>query len=84
MFESKEAHFTFLSALEEKRQAGRQPTLAETARLEVLLAAHNRCVADFAAATKTLSDNDSEARDVFLRLVAELNRELGGEPSSWH
>ena len=74
MLASKDAHFRALEALNGKRELGEQVTLAETAYLEQLLAAHTSAVAGFRSAMAALA---GDARTDFVRLLGEVNEGLG-------
>ena len=77
MLATKQTHYGLLESLDTKYRDGGIRMLAERERLEVLLAAHDRCVADFAAENKALAVADVEARDILLGLMADI-----GDPSS--
>jgi hypothetical protein len=83
MLASKDAYFTALLHLDEKRQSGRAPTLAETAHLAQLLAEHDSCVKNFARAMRELGASDKTAQTALLSAITQINRELGdgGEPN---
>ena len=72
MRDSKQAHFDFLETLEQKYQHGGIRTLAEKARLDTLLADHNRTVAEFAGEIKSLGASDLAARDKLLGLMTAI------------
>ena len=74
MLASKDAHFRALEVLNRKRELGEQVTLAETAYLEQLLAAHTAAVTGFRAAMAGL---EGGARADFVRLLGEVNEGLG-------
>jgi len=71
MVTSKAAHYGYLETLETKVQNGGMRSLAESARLETLLADHDRCVATFAAAIKQLGNDSPEARDALIDLMKD-------------
>ena len=77
MLASKDAHFGFLDQLHRKVNAGGQRTLAEAARLQQLLAAHNTCVKDFASTVKALANSDPAAHAALVAALASLNQALG-------
>ena len=79
MLNSKDAHFSYLEELDRKYQTGGQRTLAEIARLEDLLATHDRCVAGFAGEMRDLGDADAEAHTQLINALAEINRSLGDD-----
>jgi len=72
MRNSKQAHFGFLETLDQKVQQGGVRTLAERARLDTLLAEHDRCVAEFAPEIKALGAQDADARNTLLRLMTAI------------
>lgn len=77
MLASKEAHFSALQALDEKRSEGHQRTLAEIAHIDQLLAAHSACVADFSRLMRQLGASDKTAQDALLSAITQLNKDLG-------
>ena len=77
MTDSKSAHYEYLESLEVKYQNGGIRSLAETARLENLLADHNQCVNAFVAAQKSLATTDVEAHRQFVRFLSESNAQIG-------
>ncbi len=80
MLNSKDAHFSYLEALDRRYKTGGQRTLAEIARLEDLLAVHDRCVAAFAGAMRELGDANAEAHAQLVSAIAELNSYLMKTP----
>ncbi len=78
MRDTKHAHYGFLERLEFKYEHGGTRTLAEHARLGALLAAHDRCVTDFAAAVKALGATDVKAHDALIRLMTEIGKTPDG------
>ena len=77
MLSSKDAHFSYLEALDSQYQNGGRRTLAESARLEELLEVHDRCVARFATAMRDLGAANAEVHGQLIDAIAELNRSLG-------
>lgn len=77
MVTSKENHFRYLDALEQKYQTGGSRTASEITRLDNLLKEHDRCVGEFSTAMKTLANDDSMARSVLIEIIATLNFQLG-------
>ena len=73
MLESKRVHYGFLESLEKKYETGGTRSLAEQARLETLLNAHDECVKRFAVAIRDLGASDSTARDRLVELVSNLD-----------
>jgi hypothetical protein len=71
MIESKSAHYEFLAALDRKVREGGKVSLAERARQETLLRAHDGCVSAFTTALKHLAVADEHARAEFVRLLAQ-------------
>ena len=71
MLASKTAHFGYLESLDLKYRHGGVRSLAERARLETLLTAHDKCVAEFASQIKALGAIDQRARDLLLGLMTE-------------
>ena len=80
MLNSKDAHFSYLEELNRKYQTGGQRTLAEIARLEDLLASHDRCVTGFAGAMRDLGEADAEAHSQLINAIADLNSYLMKTP----
>jgi hypothetical protein len=78
MLASKQTHYGFLESLDVKYRHGGIHTLAERARLETLLAAHDRCVKDFATAIKALAATDIEARDSLVGLMTDIGGAANG------
>jgi len=72
MLDSKQAHYGCLERLDFKYRHGGTRTLAEGAQLETLLAAHDRCVREFASAIKALGAAEPAARDVLITLMSEI------------
>ena len=77
MTDSKAAHFEYLESLEVKYQHGGARTLAETARLENLLAEHNDCVQAFVAAQRSLATRDTVAHQQFVQFLSLHNVSIG-------
>lgn len=69
MIGSKERHFAYLQALEEKYSRYGAPSPAEQAERQQLLAEHDRCVSAFRTALQTLKIDDPVA---YGRLVLQL------------
>ena len=82
MTDSKAAHFEYLESLEVKYQHGGTRTLAETARLENLLADHNECVQAFVAAQKSLAMSDAVAHREFVQFLSLHNAPIGNPETS--
>lgn len=73
---SKAAHLAELTR-QQQAAGGRGRSLAAKAHLEALLETHNRCVAEFALAVKTLASTDPAAQRALLVLITARNRTLG-------
>ena len=69
MSESKSAHLALLEQINEKREGGETPTIAEQLRLESLLAEHDKSVAKFSAEMKFLRRINPEALQQLLSLI---------------
>ena len=78
MTASKQAHYGYLANLDLKYRHGGARTLAERARLETLLAAHDQCVKKFATEIKALASADILARDVLLGLISKIGEGAAG------
>jgi len=74
---SKHRHFEWLQALQEKRDGGATPSLAEQARLDELLAEHDSRVQAFAEAMKALAEADPEASRALTQHLSTVNELLG-------
>lgn len=75
MADTKSAHLALLTAVEDRREAGSAPTIAEGLRLEALLAQHDAAVAEFSRQVTALRE---DAPDEFAQLMA-LMREADSD-----
>ena len=71
MADTKSAHLALLTAIEDRRQEGQAPTIAEGLRLEALLADHDAAVAEFSRQMTALR---KDAPDEFEQLMAVMQR----------
>ncbi len=81
MLKTKEAHFSFLEALETKYRDGGRRTLAEGRRLEQLLAEHDAQVRAFRQSVAALQQEDLAAHHALLMHISRANSDLGNAPS---
>ena len=81
MLETKDAHFSFLEALETKYRDGGRRTLAEGRRLDQLLAAHDSQVRTFRNAVAALQQEDLAAHHALLMHIRQANSDLGSTPA---
>lgn len=82
MLSSKDAHFGYMETLNAKYERGGNRTLAEGARLQQLLAEHDRCVTAFTAEMRALKTTDAAAHGQLVTAIGELNRSLGATPGA--
>ena len=68
MRNSKQAHFDYLQAIENKYQSGGVPGPDETRRLEQLLADHDRNVLAFSTAMAKVTDPNE--KEILVRLMS--------------
>ena len=80
MLRSKDDHFSFLARLEDKYRAGGRRTLAESRRLEQLLAGHDLRVRAFRAAVAALQKADLSAHRTLVEHLRLSNAGLGDTP----
>ena len=78
MLASKDAHFGCMFELNRKYERGGRHTLAEIARLQQLLAEHDRCVAAFAQAMRELGASNRASHAALVMALAALNEDVGG------
>lgn len=76
---TKDAHFDYLAELAQEADTGTPRTLARTARLDTLLAAHTHAVRAFRAAILELGNTDPGARDALLAHLTRENAALGSD-----
>ena len=77
MLRSKDDHFSFLARLEDKYRDGGRRTLAESRRLEQLLAGHDARVRAFRTALTTLQKADLAAHQALVEHIRLSNAGLG-------
>ena len=78
MEQTKREHFELLCEIDDRReQSGVPPTLAESLRLEELLARHDQKVKAFRLCIKELSEKAPEAHRAFVDYLARANAGLG-------
>lgn len=77
MVNSKNAHFDYLTELEDKYANGGRRTLAELAHLEGLLSVHHEAVEQFKNTQKTLIETNRNAHAKFVEILATVNASLG-------
>ncbi len=83
MEETKREHFELLCEINDRReQSGAPPTLAESLRLEELLARHDQKVKAFRLCIMELSENAPEAHRAFVDYLARANARLGADPGT--
>ena len=80
MLRSKDDHFSFLARLEDKYRDGGRRTLAESRRLEQLLAGHDRRVRAFRSALAALQKADLAAHQALVEHLRLSNAALGDAP----
>ena len=80
MLRSKDDHFSFLARLEDKYRDGGRRTLAESRRLEQLLAGHDLRVRAFRAALAALQRSDLAAHQALVEHLRLSNAGLGDAP----
>ena len=62
MGKSKQAYFSLLQSLDENNPNGGNPTIAETLKLESLLATHNKNVIAFTKAMQAIKDRPDKGQ----------------------
>ncbi len=72
---SKREHFSYLEELETKYKYGGSRTIAESMHLEGLLKKHDKQVAAFRQAIKTLQAEDAGAHQALIEHITMLNAE---------
>ena len=77
MLGTKDAHFSFLEALEIKYRDGGRRTFAEGRRLEQLLAEHDEQVRAFRRSIMALQQEDLAAHHALLVHIRHANADLG-------
>lgn len=80
MQDSKDAHFAYLEMLHHRYEHGGSRSLAEIARLETLLAEHDRCVQTFAQEMRALISSDKAAHAALVDTLTRFNQTLGATP----
>ena len=76
MLETKAEHFDFLEHLEARYQNGGTRSLAETARLDTLLSAHDEAVREFSNRMKDLISTTPTAHAALIEMIGRANERL--------
>lgn len=69
MSESKRVYFNYTVELDRKYKQGGEPSIAETLKLEQLLAEHDKKVAEFNRTMQSMKDMDIDTRNAFIRAL---------------